>query len=525
MPKSITIERFDYGLDLRKGASTSDANRLRVNKNAYTSVGRTIKKRPGTIKFNTLEPGTLGLFPGGGKINTLYGGNTIITHANPLFMAHNAKHKTNPGFSLVAVHFGDMFNGFFYAVTEYNNGDIQHNYFDYPANWAENTTPALGTFRLSTINNGFKYEVTAAGTTHATNEPIWPTTPGATIVDGTVTWTCRTYAVLDANCPNTKQVLKLSSKIWAIGVSGDTVRFSATNDPRDWTTANDAGFLPVGVQQSGTTVATALGFYTNRLVVFFSDSSQVWQVDVDPAKHAFLQSVDVGTVLSYSHSNMSGDVFFLSPSGVRTITRQDVTTNLIDSDVGSPIDNELIDGLLIDIVNAKSQHYRGAGQYWLFSGQKAAVFTFSRTTGISSWSIYEFPYLMNAMAELNAELYIRSGNDVYKFDRTVKTDDGVFYHCDVELSYLDFKSPGILKQILGMDAVVDGTCNISFRFDPREPNLKSDPPVTVIGDTRSRYVYPVELVTTSIAPVIDNFDDQDFELHQLIFYFENLGIQ
>ena len=44
--------------------------------------------------------------------------------------------------------------------------------------------------------------------TSAAGEPIWPTTPGLTVVDNPgpnqVTWTCRTYAVLDVN----KVVLK-----------------------------------------------------------------------------------------------------------------------------------------------------------------------------------------------------------------------------------------------------------------------------------------------------------------------------
>lgn len=60
--------------------------------------------------------------------------------------------------------------------------------------WAATTAYVLGDFRVPTVNNGFKYEVTVAGTSGGA-EPIWPTTPGNTVVDGTVTWTCRAFNV------------------------------------------------------------------------------------------------------------------------------------------------------------------------------------------------------------------------------------------------------------------------------------------------------------------------------------------
>lgn len=441
---------------------------MRVLTNAYATEGKTIRKRPGTVKVATLESGTTGLFAGLGKLHTFYGSTGAISHANPLFQANNIRHPTASTLALSKVHFADVFNGFMYVSAEYVGGFVKHHYLD----------------------------GAAAGATH----------------------------IADVNCPNTKQVTKISSKMWAIGTDGQAVRFSKTNAPRDWTTANDAGFLPVGLQQSGSNVASALGFYSNRLVVFFPDSAQIWQVDVDPAKHSFLQAVDVGTTLPYSHSNMSGDVFFFSPAGVRTITRQDVTTNLIDADVGSPIDRGLIAGNFITIANAKSQYYRGGGQYWLYSGNKAVVYTFSRTTGVSAWSVYEYPFSIDYMDELNAELYIRSGDNVYRVDKNVYADDGVEFPVTVEFAFLDFKAPGVLKHILGMDAVVTGQAQISHRFDPINPELVTDPPVTVVGDTRSRYTYPVELLTTNLAPVIYNKTNEDFELHLLNYYYETLGI-
>jgi hypothetical protein len=53
----------------------------------------------------------------------------------------------------------------------------------------QGVTPAVGAW------SSYWYECTVAGTSGAT-EPTWPTTPGQTVVDGSVTWTCRSGGVM-----------------------------------------------------------------------------------------------------------------------------------------------------------------------------------------------------------------------------------------------------------------------------------------------------------------------------------------
>ncbi len=60
-----------------------------------------------------------------------------------------------------------------------------------PATWVAGTAYALGDAVRPTTRNGYAYECTVAGTSDAATEPTWPTVPGTTVVDGTVTWTCR----------------------------------------------------------------------------------------------------------------------------------------------------------------------------------------------------------------------------------------------------------------------------------------------------------------------------------------------
>lgn len=63
--------------------------------------------------------------------------------------------------------------------------------------WQANHAYSLGARCVCTVAYGtaaaraFVYEVTTAGTSHATTQPTWPTTVGNTVSDGGVTWTCR----------------------------------------------------------------------------------------------------------------------------------------------------------------------------------------------------------------------------------------------------------------------------------------------------------------------------------------------
>ena len=62
--------------------------------------------------------------------------------------------------------------------------------------WVANTAYALGDIVVPTTLNGFWYECTTAGTSHAADEPTWPTTAGTTVSDGAaLVWTCRTSAI------------------------------------------------------------------------------------------------------------------------------------------------------------------------------------------------------------------------------------------------------------------------------------------------------------------------------------------
>ena len=607
----IVFDSFDFGLDLRRGASTSPPNRLRDLVNCYITTGKEIKKRPGLELVATLEAGTKGLKSGLGKLNTFYESGTV-THANTLFKPNKAAHPT-PGLTTVSkIWYCDAFNGYLYLAVEYANGDVKHHYLSDPGAWAAATKYVLGNTVRPATPNGLKYEVTgtysfgaatmtiaapcvvtrtahnlvagdkvyftttgalptgltanthyyvlnpvanntfnveatlgggaitttgsqsgvhtlfAANPTSNAAAPTWPTTVGNTVVENSgtkneITWTARSTAISDSNCPHGKGVTKSASKIWSTKAITpyDVVRYSKTDDCTNWTAAGDAGFLPVGLKQENAQDCRALGQFQNKLVCFFQDSAQLWTVDTNPANNALSQRIfGVGTRYPQSPASFADDVFFLADQGVRSITVNQMTANLQDSDIGSPIDSVVIDA--ISGTTPLGIYIPPFGQFWLMMGSIAWVYTFSKNAKLAAWAKYTFPFTIDDIAILDNIVYVRNNDKVYKFSEDKGTDDGSPIQCRVQFPYLDFKKPGILKQVTAMDAVLEGSWAIQFLIDGNDQGASTDPFI-VTGDTRPLPSIPVELCAPAIAPVLQHSSNEAAKITALSFTFYDLG--
>lgn len=355
-------------------------------------------------------------------------------------------------------------------------------------------------------------------------QPIWPLVVNTTIVDNPgvnqLTWTARPFNITDVNCPNSKQVIIQQSKVYA--GNGDTVRYSATGLPRDWTSVSDAGFIAVGIQATGSATVTALGQFKRELAVFFVDSTQVWTADPNPALITIRSNVEnIGTRYSKSPSAISGDLIFLSDSGFKSVSVIVLTDNLQDNDVGSPID-PLVSEEVLTTDDPVSVYYPELGQYWCVNGSNVYVYTISRSSRIAAWSRYTLPFAPDNVVNLNGVLYLRRGDTVYKMNKKLTNDYGSVPLVTIELPMLDCRSPGHLKQFWGMDIAMTGTANISFKFDSRDDTLVTSP-IAIGSDTRPGALTPVEVCSTNIGPVITHQADEIFQLDFLQLYFQDLG--
>lgn len=494
--------------------------------NAYVTTGRKIKKRPCLEFVATLEAGTVGLEASGGKLLTFYGDGAGITHANALFEPRRVPHHTS-GAAPTKIHYGDQFNALPYIVAEYPGGEFRHHYLDDPGAWAPATAYTVGAFRRPTAANGFRYEATAiAGTgTSGGVEPVWPNTIGATVIDNPganqVTWTCRTFAVTDPNCPHTSQATKRQQKMYA--ANGPNVAYCKTGDCRDWSAVADAGFLPAGLQATGSDTVTALGQFQKSLVVFFADSAQVWAVSSDPSANELTGTVEnVGTIYARAGHALAGDLFFLSQSGYRSMSLLAITANLQDADVGNPIDD-----LVVPSVSSSddpfSLYYPKLGQWWSINGNTAWAYSFSKTSKLTAWSKFSFPFAIDDAAVLSQELYLRSGNDVYKVSQSAFKDGAQSIPLvDVQMYYQDAARPNVMKQFIGQKHICKGQPTVSYLTDASSQTVESAgyelPAVTEPGA-----IYPVELCATRIAPHYQHQKDEAFEISLVSLIYENLG--
>lgn len=79
--------------------------------------------------------------------------------------------------------------------------------------WAADTAYVLKDYVVPTTWNGWRYECTVAGSSHATTEPIWPTVEGETIVDEGVTWTCRRCPSIESGTSGATLTLALLEEL------------------------------------------------------------------------------------------------------------------------------------------------------------------------------------------------------------------------------------------------------------------------------------------------------------------------
>jgi len=452
--KTLTIDKWSIGIDVRKPASVSSANRLVDLKNAYINTGKTITKRKGTILLGATSNNTFGLFSANGVIH-VFGTVAVGSVTVPSGVQYNQIGYS--GMTLTGIHSAVLFNGFVFVCADYS-GTSRYHYLD------------------------------------------------GTSLDG-----------FSTDCPHKPVFTVSAGKIFA--EDDDIVRYCEVGDPRLWDGVQDAGFIATGNFTDNSTSVTALKPYLGSLIVMHNNTSLEWAIEPNPDNTALKTTILEGSQEHRSLANVTGDLYFLSEAGFRSIAVQSSTGNLADIDVGS-----VIDKLVAPIVKtgAISIYNHKEGQFWCAVDGKVWVYSFSKTAKLSAWSYYEYAFTVDDMIMHNNEVIFRSGDNIYKTDGSVYTDNGTDYEVVAELSQIDFKDNSALKQIHGFDVSQVGTCQAIFSMGI-ETQITTHT-VTITGDFRDSQMIALPVIATHIQPKFINKDSNFWEMNLVNIMFNKMGV-
>jgi hypothetical protein len=327
--------------------------------------------------------------------------------------------------------------------------------------------------------------------------PTFPTTIGNTVSDystfsninGYITtfcsmsWQCVDRHVSDTNCPNTNAVAIGASHVFA--GSNDICNYSAAVNPIDWTSTNNAGYLPTGLNNYGDNPIAAVALYRGNLIIFNASGYQMWQIDPDPQNMAFLDAQPVGSLWPQAAQSVANDLIFLTEIGVRNLGTIGATANMAIGNTGQPIDPLVLAQIQAKTYQPLSIYYPGRGQYWLIYGPQVFVLTMNGNS-LKSWSRYIFPQIITD-ATLNAGyIYLRTSNNlVWQVNATaIGVDDSnsalttqganVAFNGVVQWPYLDLSSLGINKMLVGVDIVGEGNCSIQIAYNQNDKSSFND---------------------------------------------------
>lgn len=311
-------------------------------------------------------------------------------------------------------------------------------------------------------------------------EPTWPTAVPIAVLDvstftdvngvvikTSISWITSSRQVTDAKDPNTKVVALAASHVFA--GDKDIVPFSAAVDPTDWSSANNAGYLPTGLNNYGDNPVAVLALYRSNLMAINAGGYQMWQVDPDPANMALLDAQPVGSIYTQAAQSVANDLLFLTEVGVRNLGTAGANANMQIGNLGQPVD-PIVKVAIRSGVWPISLYYPGRGQYWLIFGAQAFVLTVNGT-GLKTWSRYVFPEVITDWSLSQGLLYLRTITDkVWVLDDQALQDDvggtPVNFQSWMQWPYIDSSVLGFNTMMVGFDLV--GTGQVDVRIAYRE---------------------------------------------------------
>ena len=416
MGKVFSITDFRKGLDTRRSPLAAPSGTLRILENAVINQGGEIEKRLAFVQATTLPAPYDFVFGHGDSLHAFGVGSAPAIPAGTLAVPIVGHALANPG---EAVQLLD--------VEAYND-------------------------KFQVIGQG-------AARTYVWYDGVLVQQDGAN-ASGTYS---RTY--------KTKMYRTDQGNLYFSG-TGDP----ATTDPAS-TAHPGAGFINMQINDPEGESVNGMEVFYDKMAVFARLTTQMWALDPDPANDQLNQVLRIGTPAPYTIMQFgTGDILFLSDSGVRSLKSLTINLAASVSDVGSAIDL-----LVIPVMRALSVSalHNGAqatvqpiqGRYWMYLDGTIYVLSYFPAGDITAWSTFKPGFVVNNFAVVQNRVFVLDTSrhvwayggptlDVYDSSKvTVRTP----HHAAEE--------PTTNKRLKSFDVICTGAWSVSLGMIPNNTDL------------------------------------------------------
>jgi hypothetical protein len=352
-----SVNDFKQGLDVRKSALTAPGGSLRILENCMVNQGGEIEKRFAFVPMTVLSPETVGMIGQGGALH-IFGFDVLSPLDNgqcPVPIAGHILHTAGlPDTPTWIIDIEPYDNDFFVCA-----GSPTRFYCFWKGQPVKEVD---GSFSQGTF--------------------------------------ARTY----------------KSKLYRI--DAHFLRFSGVGDPSVNDPANvnfpGAGFINIALNDPEGETLQAMEVYYDKMAVMARLMTQMWTLAPDPDSDTLTQVLRIGTVARHSAVQFgTGDILFLSDSGVRSLKALNAAMSAAVSDVGSAIDPLLIeeiksDPFVLDFAAAIVQPIKG--RYWLAILDKIYVLSHFPAGDITAWSILQPGFQVLSLTVAGNMVFLRDNN-------------------------------------------------------------------------------------------------------------------
>lgn len=269
-------------------------------------------------------------------------------------------------------------------------------------------------------------------------------------------------------------------------LDGSYLRFSGVGNPAQNDPASvdepGAGFVNLALNDPDGEALQTMEVYYGDMAIMARLETQIWTLDPDPTKDTLKQLLRIGVISPRSIVQFgTGDILFLSDSGVRSLKAQYINLAASVSDVGSAIDLALIPIIRTNpdaVLKADAIVQPIQGRYWLSIADTIYVLSYFPAGNITAWSTFNSGFSVQNFALVDNRVFcLDTNNNLYLYGGVTR---GEIDDCKVTIRtpHMSVDSPTAYKRIKSVDVMCQGQWSVSIGMLPN--NTEAFEPCAII---------------------------------------------